>query len=284
MTRKDGGKTETVEAVLGQFSDDIPTELPKESTKEKALVAPKPVGPMPPPMKGGVPKKEEPKKEEKKDNKEKPKTGLQKIEGVGATQRKFWVFVPDTYDPNVSHGLICWLHPAERGEGRDADDMIRIWEVFCERHNFIMIGPTAGQKTGWVAGEAEGIMEDMRWVRTRYTIDPKRIIAHGQGVGGQMAYYLAINQREVIRGAVPVGAVLASNPKEPVANQRVEFLVIAGEKDPLVKEIAESPKKLTEKKYKALYREMKLTGKEYVNEDLDVFSEMVRWMDSLDKQ
>ena len=60
--------------------------------------------------------------------------------------------------------------------------------------------------------------------------------------------------------------------------------VIAGAKDPLEKEIAESPKKLIDKKYKALYRVMKLSGKEYVNDDLDVFSEMVRWMDSLDKQ
>jgi S1-C subfamily serine protease/dienelactone hydrolase len=282
--KKKDGSTATVEAVLGQFTDDIPETLPRESTKEKALTPPKAVGPMPPPKKGADAKKEEPKKEEaKKDDKEKPKTGLQKIEGVGAAQRKFWVFVPETYDPNVSHGLICWLHPAGR-DGRDADDMIRIWEPFCEAHNFIMIGPTAGQQTGWVAGEADAVMDDLRWVRTRYTIDPKRIIAHGQGVGGQMAFYLAINKREVIRGAVPVGAVLASNPKEPVANQRVEFLVIAGAKDPLEKEISESPKKLTERKYKALYRVMKLTGKEYVNDDMEVFGEMVRWMDSLDKQ
>jgi predicted esterase len=180
--------------------------------------------------------------------------------------------------------LIVWLHPAERGGGRDADDMTKIWSDFCEDYHFIMIGPTAGSPTGWVAGEVEGVMEDLRWVRTRYTIDGKRVIAHGLGVGGQMAYYLAINKREVIRGAVPVGAVLASNPKEPVAGQRVEFLVIAGAKDPLAKEIAEAPKKLTEKNYKALYREMPITGKEYVNDDKDVFLQMVRWMDSLDKQ
>jgi hypothetical protein len=295
VKRKDG-KTDSVDAVLGQFPDEIPAELPKESSKEKALIAPKPVGPAP-----GVPmpipkkeeakkadvKKDEPKKEEAKKEdkeKEKPKTGLQKIEGVGAAQRKFWIFVPDNYDPNVAHGLIVWLHPAERGGGRDADDMSKIWDTFCEDHHFIMIGPTAGSPTGWVAGEAEGVMDDLRWVRTRYTIDGKRVIAHGLGVGGQMAYYLGINQREVIRGAVPVGAVLASNPKDPVANQRVEFLIIAGAKDPLAKEIAEAPKRLAEKKYKALYREMPITGKEYVNDDKDVFLQMVRWMDSLDKQ
>jgi serine protease Do len=293
VKRKDGGKTDNVDVFLGQFPDEIPAELPKESSSGKALVAPKPVDAAPgdPIPKKADAKKDDAKKEEKKEEakkddkeKEKPKTGLQKIEGVGAAQRKFWVYVPENYDPNISHGLIVWLHPAERGGGRDADDMIKIWDVFCEDHNFIMIGPTAGQPTGWVAGEVEGVMEDLRWVRTRYTIDGKRIIAHGQGVGGQMAYYLAINKREVIRGAVPVGAVLASNPKEPVANQRVEFLVIAGGKDPLAKEIAEAPKKLAEKKYKALYREMPITGKEYVNDDREVFLQMIRWMDTLDKQ
>jgi predicted esterase len=283
--KKKDGSTANVEAVLGQFADDIPESLPLEDASKKlALTPPKAVGPMPPPKKGAGPKKEAPKKvEAKKDKKEEPKTGLQRIEGVGAAQRKFWVFVPENYDHNVSHGLICWLHAAGR-DGRDAEDMVSVWETFCERHNFIMVGPTAGQQTGWVAGEADAVMDDLRWVRTRYTIDPKRIIAHGQGVGGQMAYYLAINKREVIRGAVPVGAVLASNPKEPVANQRIEFLVIAGAKDPLEKEIAESPKKLTDRKYKALYRIMKLTGKEYVHDDPEVFGEMVRWMDSLDKQ
>jgi S1-C subfamily serine protease len=286
--KKKDGKTVTVEPVLGQFTDDIPAELPQPATREKALVAPKPPDAPPAPPKKGEAKKEAPKKEpkkeeEKKDDKEGPKTGLQKLENIGAAQRKFWVFVPETYDPNVAHGLVIWLHPAGR-DGRDADDMVRIWEPFCEKHHFIMIGPTAGAQTGWVAGEADAVMEDVRWVRTRYTIDSKRVIAHGAGVGGQMAYYLGINKREVVRGVVPVGAVLASNPKDPVNNQRVEFLVIGGAKDPLVNEIRESPKKLADRKYKAQYLEMKLSGKEYVNDDADVFHQMVRWMDTLDKQ
>jgi hypothetical protein len=64
----------------------------------------------------------------------------------------------------------------------------------------------------------------------------------------------------------------------------VEFLVIGGAKDPLVKQVAEGPKRLAEKKYKALYREMKEYGKEYVNEDPQVFGDLVRWIETLDKQ
>ena len=280
VKRKDG-KTEKLDIVLGKFTDDVPAELPPESTAKQALTAPKPVGPQPP--KKGEPKKVEPKKEDKEKEKEEVKTGLQKITGTGAQARNFWVFVPDNYDKNIAHGLIVWLHPAGR-DGRDADDMVKIWEIFCERHHFLMVGPTAGAPAGWVAGEAEGVMADVRYVRTHYTVDPKRIVAHGSGVGGQMAYYLAINQREVIRGAVPIGALLANNPKEPVPNQRVAFLVIAGAKDPLVKDIIKGQQTLVEKKYHAIYREMKESGKEYVNDDFDVFKEMVRWMDTLDRQ
>jgi S1-C subfamily serine protease len=283
--KRKGDKTESVDVVLGPVPDDIPDALPERSSAEKALVAPKPVGTAPAPKKDAG-KKDEPKKEEAKDDKEKekPKTGLQKIEGAGANSRKFWVYIPDSYDPNVAHGLVVWLHPAERGGGRDADDMIRIWEPYCERYNLIMLGPAAGSPSGWVAGEAEGVMEDVRWVRSRYTIDNKRIVAHGLGVGGQMAYYLGFNQREVVRGAVPVGAVLASNPKDPDAARRVEFLVIGGAKDPLVGQIKDGAKKVVDKKHRAQYREMAEYGKEYVNEDPILFGQMVRWMETLDKQ
>ena len=290
VKKKGADKSENVDVVLGQYPDEIPTELPLPSTKKLAMVAPKPPAAAPKKDEKKDPKKDEPKKEEpkkdeaKKVEKEKPKTGLQKIEGVGGSNRKFWVYIPEDYDPNISYGLVVWLHPAERGGGRDADDMVKIWERWCDKLNFIMVGPTAGAPSGWVAGEAAGIMEDVMWVRTRYTVDSKRVVAHGTGVGGQMAYYLGFNQRDVIRGVVPAGAVLASNPKDPDPAKRVEFLVVGGAKDPLVKQVAEGPKKLAEKKYKALYREMKEYGKEYVNEDEVVFGQVLGWIETLDKQ
>ena len=78
-----------------------------------------------------------------------------------------------------------------------------------------MMGPTAASPRGWVAGEAEGLLEDVRWVRARYTIDNKRIVAHGLGVGGQMAYYLGFNQRDVIRGWSRSGRCWPVTRKDP---------------------------------------------------------------------
>ena len=284
LKRKDGGKTETVTARLIAFPEDVPEELPKESSKKKALERVKNPDPKVPPKKGDPkeePKKEEPKKEEPKKG-EKIETGLMQRTNA-ALGRKYWVFVPRTYDPNVAHGLLIWLHPAGR-EGRDAEDMVDVWDNnYCEEHNLIMMGPISENKNGWVAGETEGVISDINAVLGQYTIDRQRIVAHGSGVGGQMAYYLGFNARDQIRGVATVGAVLASQPKDQVPNQRLQFIIYAGEKDPIVKDIADSKPKLTERKYNVMLRILKERGKEYLNEEPKALKELARWIDSLDR-
>ncbi|MEZ6142769.1 MAG: PDZ domain-containing protein [Zavarzinella sp.] len=276
VKRKDG-KTETISLTLAAAPVDIPEELPEKSSAGLALA---PVKNPLPPKKGAPPKKEvDPKPVPKKED---LKTGLQQIKNIGEAGRNFWIYIPENYDPNIAHGIVMWLHPAGR-DGRDADDMTALWGQFCEKYHLIMVGSIAGSNTGWVAGESDGVIADLRWVMTNYTIDKQRVIVHGQGVGGQMAFYLGVNHKDTIRGVVAVGAVMANNPKEPVANQPVSFLVIAGAKDPLIKEIQESVNKLTEKKYDAMFREMKLSGKEYLNDDPPIFYEMLRWIETMDR-
>ncbi len=284
VKRKDGGKTDTVTARLVPFTEDIPETLPKESSRKKALERPKNPDPKGPPIKKDPkeePKKEEPKKEQPK-KEDKIEKGLLKRTNP-TLGRSYWVFVPRTYDPNVAHGLIVWLHPAGR-EGRDAEDMVDVWDNnYCEEHNLIMMGPISENKNGWVAGETEGVISDINAVLGQYTIDRQRIVAHGSGIGGQMAYYLGFNAREHIRGVATVGAVLASQPKDLVTSQRLQFIIFAGEKDPIVKDIAESKPKLTERKYNVILRILKDRGKEYLNEEPKALKELVRWIDSLDR-
>lgn len=285
VKRKDGGKTETVTARLVAFTEDIPDELPKESSRKKALEKTKAPDPKMPPKKGDPkeePKKEEPKKEEPPKKGEKVETGLMQRKNA-ALGRNYWVFVPRTYDPNVAHGLVIWLHPAGR-EGRDAEDMVDLWDNnYCEEHNLIMMGPISENKTGWVATETEGVISDINAVFGQYTIDRQRVVAHGSGIGGQMAYYLGFNARDQIRGVATVGAVLASQPKDLVPNQRLQFIIYAGEKDPIVKDIAESKPKLADKKFNVMLRILKERGKEYLNEEPKAMKELVRWIDSLDR-
>ena len=276
MKRQAGGKTETLTVKLGVSPETIPDSVPLPSTREKALDTPKAAGKVAP-----APKADEKKPEEKKpdDEKKGPTTGL--LQRKNATLgREYWLYVPETYTPNISHGVIVWLHPAGKG-GKDADEMVKIWRPFLEDFHYIMVGPKAQGVEGWVASETEGVSTDVKEVLGQYTIDRNRVIAHGMGIGGQMAFYLGFNSRDLIRGVATTGAALATNPKENLPNQTLAFFIVGGEKDPAVKAIAQGQAALAEKRFPVVYRQLKDFGKEYMLQT--TLLELCVWMDSLDK-
>ncbi len=303
VKRKQGGKTESVNVVLGNPDNSIPDELPAESSIKKALVRPKAAGiavsgsqrpripppggqPKPPgpgepkpPLPGpqSVPMGDSPTVPTPKDP-SKIEKGLLKRTNQ-AHDHEFWVFVPENYDQNIAHGLVIWLHAAGQG-GKDAEDVRSIWQEHCESNHLIMIGPKAENDTGWVASESEFIAGVARDLMAEYTIDHERIVVHGMGIGGQMAFYLGFNARDLVRGVATTSAVLATQPKDTVPNQRLSFFIVAGSKDPLFKEIAKSEKNLDEKKYPVVFRSIEM-GKQYLNEK--TLKELVRWIDCLDR-
>lgn len=272
---KDVEKTLTLKAKLVPAPDLLPEKLPLPSSAGKALVGqPKPkVDPKDPFGKkdADIP--------DKKDEKPKFETGLLKRTNE-ALGREYWLYVPDNYDPNKSYGLVVWFHPTGQG-GKDAEKMAKVFREVCEDHNFIVMGPKSGNADGWVPSESELVMQDVKTVLGQYTIDRARVVAHGLGNGGQMAFYVGFNARDVFRGVAAVGAVLGNNPKDNVANQPLSFFIAAGDKDPLIKDIVESKNLLIEKRFPVFFREMKESGKEYL--DAPTFADFLAWADSLDR-
>ncbi|HEX4589354.1 MAG TPA: PDZ domain-containing protein [Gemmataceae bacterium] len=280
LKRKDG-KTETVKAKLAAMTDEVPDSLPPNDTAKRALeprkqvAAARPTDARPPPQPA---EKKEEKPEPKKVDK-KAETGLLE-RSTSAKDHQYWVYVPQNYDPNVAHALVIWLHAVGNG-GKDANDMTAIWRDACEDRHIILVGPKSESDAGWLASEAEFVQETAHDVMKEYTIDRRRVIAHGMGVGGQMAFYLGFIARDLVRGVATTGAVLGTQPKPPQAGQRLVFFVVAGGKDPLSKDIAGMKGQLAEQKYTTTYREVPEMGKEYL--DRKTFEELVRWIDSLDK-
>jgi S1-C subfamily serine protease/predicted esterase len=284
VKRKDGGKTDKLSAKLVVLPDTVPAELPKEkASKERAREQPKDVkgkGPKKGPKE--EPKKNQTKKEESKKD-EKVETGKVLQRTNETTGAEYWIYIPRGYKPDVSCALLVWLHAANRA-GRDADDMMKIWDDFCDDHQIIMMGPVSRNKDGWVPSEADDIVANMNVVLGQYTIDRERILMHGHGIGGQMAYYMSFHARDLVRGAATVSSVLATQLKDSVPNQRLQFLIYGGEKDLLINQIKDSKTKLIEKKYNVMFRQMKNIGKQYFDDDSDELKELVRWIDTLDRQ
>jgi predicted esterase len=270
VQRKADDKTETVKLRLSAMPAAIPDSLPPNATARRAL----------------EPRKHTARPQAKNEDKPAPKLEEKKVEtgyherSTPAKDHSYWIYVPANYDPNVSHALVIWLHAAGQG-GKDANDMVAIWRDVCEEQHIILVGPKSESETGWLASESEFVQEAAREVLKEFTIDRQRVVAHGMGVGGQLAFYLGLNARDLIRGVATTGAVLATSPKDNLAGQRLSFFVVAGAKDPLVKDIAEVQSKLTEKKLPVIYREVADMGKEYL--DRKTFEEMIRWIDSLDR-
>lgn len=236
------------------------------------------------PEKGSLEKAREPlevsKKKAEPDKVAKVETGL--IKRATATgEQKYWVWVPENYDPNISHALVVWLHPPGKKEDKDVENFTDTWETICEQKHIILVGPTTDNEAGWVPGEADFVMEAVRDTLNRYTIDRQRVVAHGMGIGGQMALFLGFNHRDVFRGVATIGAVV-SNPRENVGNQRLAFYLAGGELNPLIKNIAESKNKLIDLKYPVTFRQFAERGREYFTSAQ--LREVVQWIDTLDKQ
>lgn len=284
VLRKETKKTETLTVKLGELPEGLPSELPQPATFKKALEPRKSFAgdrlPRNPTDKPKDEDKKEDKKPEEKQPRPKAETGLFKRFNA-AKDHEFWLFVPENYDPNVSYSLLIWLHPVGKGKEEDVKQFRDAWEHICADHHLIFAAPKAENESGWVGSETEFVREVAKYVLDHYTVDRRRVVAHGMGVGGQMAFYLGFHARDLIRGVATTGAPLTSQPKERVVNQPLAFFLIAGGKDPLKDAIAESKTKLAENRYPVVYREIPNMGYQYLDDV--TLDELVRWIDSLDR-
>jgi len=265
VLRKDGGKTETITVKLAGIPDDVPEKLPLTASARKALEPRK--GPNPPPA---------PKKPDKK-----AETGLLK-RATAAGDHQYYAYVPDKYDENVSHAVVLWLHPVGKGKEKDIESIRDAWEDYCAANNLILVMPVTESEKGWQGTDTDWVVQSVRDTMGQYTTDPRRVVAHGMGVGGQFAMYLGFKHRDLFRGVATTGAVLGNPPQENVAGQPLSFFLVVGGKDTLVNEVAETKNKLVDKKYPVVHRVIKEQGHEY--HDLKTLSELARWIDSLDRQ
>ncbi len=267
-------KTETISVTLdklpglgtGPLDGLPPKELPEVASHKKALA----------PLETNNPNIKPPKIDPVK---EKPATGL--VKRTSTDGNKFWIYVPENYDPNTAHALVVWLHPPGKHRDDDVDDFTDLWSDYCKDQNIILVQPVSDKESGWVPSDLDFVLEAIRDVQNRYTVDRQRIVTHGLGVGGQMALYLGFQIRDLVRGVATSGAV-ATQVKENQPGQRLSFYLAGGDRDPIIKSIAESRSKLTQRNFPTVFRELPERGREYFPDA--VLRELVRWIDCLDRQ
>ncbi len=250
--------------------DFVPEKLPALASLKKALeplesINPKAKAPAKKDGKGEAKKAAQPKKQgEGEGEAKKAETGMIKRTST-AGDRKYWIYVDKEYNPQISHAVVVWLHLPGMFSDDDNEKVADRWDEYCHDNHIILVGPLTEQEGGWTPSDTELVLEAVRDVSDHYTVDTNRIVVHGQGNGGQMAFNLGFRARETFRGVAALGAVM-TEPQDNIAGQRLAFYVGAGDRDPVVKAIAETRAKLVEHRFAVCYRVFPKRGREYLDE------------------
>ena len=218
---------------------------------------------------------------------EKPAEGANKVETglvkktTSSGEGKYLMLVPETYRPDVANALVVWLHPPNKGKEKDLEALLLFWEDYCAKRNIVMIAPQGDGDAGWTPGDAEWIAQAIAETRDSLAIDKRRIVVHGMGAGGLMAYFLGFNKRELVRGVASVGSPMGSAPKERVPGQPLAFFLTVGDRDPAREAVEQTRQKLADKRFAAILRLMGEAGSVYL--DSASLDALVDWVDTLDR-
>jgi len=186
-------------------------------------------------------------------------------------------YVPERYDPAVRHGLIVWL----QGPGKfDWDELLARWKSHCDRGELILLAPKPAGADGWQPGEVTLVRKLLDEVTSAYTVDPARIVLHGHGTGGRLAYLTAFSGPEVVRAVAAVDAPIAGRPPEHDPLYPVAFFTAWAKQSPDADRIEASVRRLRRMKYPVTIKPL---GDEARHLSAEESSELVRWIDMLDR-
>jgi len=165
---------------------------------------------------------------------------------IDGLDRRFSVYRPDR--PLESTAAVIMLH-GSRGSGkriRRGSDYG--FDLLADRHGFIVVYPE-GYERHWNDCRASARyqaklsnVDDVTFMReliafivAEYAVDPGRVFAAGLSNGGQMAYRLALEAPDLVRG---VGVIAAGMPTETNmscerAGKAVPVMIINGTDDPI---------------------------------------------------
>ena len=241
------GKTRAVEVELASLPTDIPAELPSP-------------------------------REGKPGDAEIPPTGLLEIE-LPEIANDCYTFVPETYHPDVPHGVVIWLHAPGKF---NKDSIEATWREVCQKHDFVLVAPVAAADDTWQPTEAEFVRKALDHVTDAYNVDDTRIVTGGYQAGGTFAALVALGNIEVIRGVALVDAAPPARVAMPSSDPllRFAFFISTAKESEVNERIDAAAKRLTENKLPVTRHNL---GGQPAPWSEAQRSEFARWVDALDR-
>jgi poly(3-hydroxybutyrate) depolymerase len=190
-------------------------------------------------------------------------------------ENEAWAYVPDDYDPAVACGLVVWLAAAKS----DRQETLSRWKPHCDRDGLILLVPEPADPKGWQARDATLIGKLIDEVQSTYTVDPSRVVIHGHRAGGKLAYLAAFRDLDAVRAVAAIEAPPARPPDHDPLYPLAFYLAWAHETRD-AEGIKRGAARLREMGYPVTVKDLG-KGPRYL--DPDELSELVRWIDMLDR-
>jgi poly(3-hydroxybutyrate) depolymerase len=192
--------------------------------------------------------------------------------------------VPENYRADTPHGIVVWL---SADGAYEAESLVARWKPWCDGNGLILVAPQTVEpsdpkdKRRWnPATDTTYLAKVLDQVRQNYNVDPARVVVQGYQGGGAMAFVLAFNQREWIRGVVAVEAPLAGKPVEHEPIYPLSIYVARASGTVAGNLIAATAKRLGDMKYPVTVKD---TGSEPHDLGEAEQAEVLRWIDTLDR-
>jgi predicted esterase len=172
---------------------------------------------------------------------------------VGPRSFHYGLYVPNSYHPDRSYGLVVCLH----GAGFTGDTYLERWQTRLD-DGYILACPTLMMGNWWTRTAEDLVLATIRAVEDRYHIDPNRVFLTGMSNGGIGAYLIGAHHATRFAAIVPMAAGLDDVLMPFLENFRqTPLYIIHGKQDQVMpvnlsRSIDEA---LTELGYAHVYRE-----------------------------
>jgi predicted esterase len=137
-------------------------------------------------------------------------------------KRVYYLYVPENVASKPP--LIVTLH----GSGRDGLSLVEKWKDIADQEGFIMAGPNAMNPAEWSSTDdsADFLREIVEQLKSKYSIDPKRVFLFGHSAGAVYALNLSMSQSEYFAAT----AVHAGSWR---SNEELSYVHLAKRKTPI---------------------------------------------------
>jgi poly(3-hydroxybutyrate) depolymerase len=175
--------------------------------------------------------------------------------------------------------VVVWLHAPG---GFKQDELIERWKPLCEKYDLVLLAPQSTDPTKWLPTETRFVRRALDSVMKTYSLDPARVVVHGQEGGGTLAYIFALVNLDAVRAVAAVDAPLprVSQLPQPDPLRRLAFYTTLATTSPQAIFIEAGVERLREAKYAVTVQDVGATPRYLNAEELE---SLVRWVDSLDR-